>query len=100
MRHELNNHVARLSVFTALILVPTLASPPIEAAQPIILSTTDKATLGWKDWALIGIAAISVDGIVDPKQYEMLLGCREANEMSAEADEMSPYGGFVEKLAS
>ncbi len=87
----LYNHVARLSVFTALILTPTLASPLIEAAQPIILSTIDNAMLGWKDWALIGIAAISVDGIVDPRQYEMLLACREANEMSAKADEMCPY---------
>lgn len=89
---KLNNHVARLSVFTALILAPTLASPLIEAAQPIILLTNDNAMLVWKDWALIGIAAISVDGIVDPRQYEMLLACREANKMSAEADEISPYG--------
>ena len=88
---KLNNHVARLSVFTALTLASTLASPQIHTAQPIILSTTDNAMLGWKDWALIAIAAISVDGIVDPKQYKMLLACREANEMSAEADEMCPY---------
>jgi hypothetical protein len=69
---KLNNHIARLSFFTALTLASTLASPQIDAAQPIILSTTDNALLGWKDWVLITIAAISVDGIVDPKQYKTL----------------------------
>jgi hypothetical protein len=81
---KLNIHIARLSVFTALTLAPTLASPQIDAAQPVILSTTDNAMLGWKDWVLIAIAAISVRGIVEPNQYKTLLACREA-------DEMSPY---------
>jgi hypothetical protein len=69
---KLNNHVVRFSVFTTLTLASSLASPQIGAPQPIALSTTDNAMLGWKGWVLIAIAAIRVDGIVDPKQYSLM----------------------------
>ncbi len=78
---KLNNCIARPSVFTALTLACTLASPQINAARPTVLATTDNAILGWKDWVLITVAAISVDGFVAPEQYKSLLPCREANEM-------------------
>jgi hypothetical protein len=69
---NLDNRIIRLSVCAA--LASTLASPQIAAAQPIILSASDNAVLGWKDWVLITIAAITVDaGNVEPKPYNTLL---------------------------
>jgi len=69
---NLDNRIIRLSVCAA--LASTLASPQIDAAQPIILSASDNAVLGWKDWVLITIAAITVDaGNVEPKPYNTLL---------------------------